>query len=87
MTRVPYGMRDDRHGEEGLDHVGSPRLVVNAVTGAVVAELRYTAFGRVLLDTNSGFQPFGLAGGLYDPDVALTRFGVRDLDSRTGVFA
>jgi hypothetical protein len=28
-------------------------------------ELRYDAFGRVVLDTNPGFQPFGFAGGLY----------------------
>ncbi|MGB8330505.1 MAG: hypothetical protein WCE62_10290, partial [Polyangiales bacterium] len=53
------------------DHVGSVRLVVNAETGAVVQRMDYDAFGRVLQDTNPGFQPFGFAGGLYDDDTGL----------------
>src|SRR5207302_1808715 len=44
----------------------------------------YDAFGNVLLDTNPGFQPFGFAGGLYDRDTKLTRFGARDYDAETG---
>ena len=35
-------------------------------------------------DTNPGFQPFGFAGGIYDPDTKLTRFGARDYDAETG---
>jgi len=66
------------------DHLGSVRFVVNAASGAVVQELRYDTFGQVLLDTNPGFQPFGFAGGLYDPDTSLTRFGARDYDAQTG---
>ena len=31
-----------------------------------------------------GFQPFGFAGGLYDPQTKLTRFGARDYDAETG---
>jgi len=38
----------------------------------------------VTLDTNPGFQPFGFAGGLYDRDTRLTRFGARDYDAETG---
>jgi RHS repeat-associated protein len=38
----------------------------------------------VLLDTNPGFQPFGFAGGLYDRDTGLVRFGARDYDPETG---
>ncbi|WP_156338642.1 RHS repeat domain-containing protein [Chondromyces crocatus] len=63
------------------DHVGSVRLVVNAATGAIAQRIDYDAFGRVLLDTNPGFQPFGFAGGLYDPDAQLVRFGARDYDA------
>jgi len=37
-----------------------------------------------MLDTNPGFQPFGFAGGLYDPQTGLVRFGVRDYDPETG---
>lgn len=34
--------------------------------------------------TNPGFQPFGFAGGIYDPDTELVRFGARDYDPRVG---
>jgi YD repeat-containing protein len=40
------------------DHLGSVRLVVNAETGAIAQRLDYDAFGRVLRDTNPGFQPY-----------------------------
>jgi RHS repeat-associated protein len=38
----------------------------------------------VLLDTSPGFQPFGFAGGIYDPDTALVRFGARDYSAEVG---
>jgi RHS repeat-associated protein len=66
------------------DHLGSVRLVVNAETGQVVQRMDYDAFGRVLEDTNPGFQPFGFAGGLYDDDTGLVRFGARDYDAHSG---
>jgi RHS repeat-associated protein len=66
------------------DQVGSVRLVVNAATGAVAQRVDYDAFGVVLQDTSPGFQPFGFAGGVYDPDTALVRFGARDYDPGTG---
>ncbi len=34
----------------------------------------------MLTDTNPGFQPFGYAGGIYDTDTSLVRFGARDYD-------
>jgi RHS repeat-associated protein len=66
------------------DPLGSIRLVVNATDGTVAQRLDYDAFGRVMLDTNPGFQPFGFAGGLYDPQTGLLRFGARDYDPETG---
>jgi len=66
------------------DHLGSPRVVVDVATGAVAQELRYDEFGRITLDTNPGFQPFGFAGGLYDPATGLVRFGARDYDPEIG---
>jgi RHS repeat-associated protein len=66
------------------DHLGSVRLMVNAGDGTVVQRLAYDAFGRVLNDSNPGFQPFGFAGGLYDADTGLVRFGTRDYDSDAG---
>jgi RHS repeat-associated protein len=41
-------------------------------------------FGNVMFNSNPGFQPFGFAGGLYDPDTKLVRFGARDYDASTG---
>lgn len=66
------------------DRLGSPRLVVDVATGNVAQRLDYDEFGRVLSDTNPGFQPFGFAGGLYDKDTKLVRFGARDYDAETG---
>lgn len=66
------------------DHLGSVRLVVNQTSGAVVQRLDYDPWGRVVNDTNPGFQPFGYAGGLYDPLTSLMRAGTRDYDPLIG---
>jgi RHS repeat-associated protein len=66
------------------DQLGSVRLVVNAADGSLAQRLDYDEFGRVLNDSNPGFQPFGYAGGLYDPDTGLVRFGARDYDADAG---
>ncbi|QSA95834.1 PKD domain-containing protein [Methylococcus sp. EFPC2] len=66
------------------DHLGSPRLIVDVATNTVAQELDYDEFGKVILDTNPGFQPFGFAGGIYDRDTGLVRFGARDYDARLG---
>ena len=66
------------------DQLGSPRLVVDVSTGAIAQEIDYDEFGNVLNDTSPGFQPFGFAGGLYDHDTGLVRFGARDYDAGVG---
>ena len=66
------------------DHLGSPRLVVDVISGAVAQRIDYDEFGNVISDTNPGFQPFAFAGGIYDRDTGLTRFGARDYDSVSG---
>jgi len=66
------------------DHVGSVRLVVNVATGDVAQRIDYDEFGQITRNTNPGFQPFGFAGGLYDEDTKLTRFGARDYDAQVG---
>ncbi len=66
------------------DHRGSILQVVEASTGEVMQKMKYSEFGEVLLDTNPGFQPFGFAGGLYDYETKLVRFGARDYDGSTG---
>ena len=71
------------------DHLGSPRLVVNTASGltttsAVIEEIDYDEFGNVTTDTSPGLTPFGFAGGLYDKDTGLVRFGARDYDASVG---
>jgi RHS repeat-associated protein len=59
----------------------------NAVTseaGTVAQRMDYDVFGNVVQDSNPGFQPFGFAGGIYDVDTGLVRFGARDYDPETG---
>jgi RHS repeat-associated protein len=63
---------------------GSVRLVVNTATSEVVQRIDYGPFGEVVADSNPGFQPFGFAGGLYDADTGLVRFGARDYDPVVG---
>jgi RHS repeat-associated protein len=57
---------------------------VNASSGTVVQRIDYDEFGRVTADTNTGLQPFGFAGGIYDADTGLVRFGARDYDAAAG---
>jgi len=66
------------------DQLGSPRLVVNTGTGVIAEQIAYDEFGNVVSDTNPGFQPFGFAGGLYDQDTKLLRFGARDYSAAVG---
>jgi RHS repeat-associated protein len=93
VSRFVYGSRasvPDYMVQNGVeyriiaDNLGSPRLVVNGQTGAIVQEMDYDEFGNITSDTNPGFQPFGYAGGLYDRDLKLVRFGVRDYDPDGG---
>jgi RHS repeat-associated protein len=66
------------------DHLGSPRYVVNvANSGEVPVTASYTSFGEVS-GTGLDWMPFGFAGGTYDPDSGLVRFGARDYCSTTG---
>ena len=63
---------------------GSVRLVVDTAAGTVAQRIDYGPFGEVVADSAPGFQPFGFAGGLYDADTGLVRFGARDYDARVG---
>lgn len=79
-----YIIRDNISYRVVCDHLGSPRLIVNAQTGTVAQRMDFDEFGRVLTDTNPGFQPFGFAGGIYDSNTGLVRFGARDYDPHIG---
>jgi RHS repeat-associated protein len=66
------------------DHLGSVRLVVDINSGNIIQQLDYDEFGNVLSDSNPDFQPFAYAGGLYDSQTKLVRFGARDYDASSG---
>lgn len=66
------------------NHLGSVVAVVNTSTGVVAQEIRYDEFGNITSDTSPGFQPFGYAGGLYDPQTKLVHFNAREYDTETG---
>lgn len=54
------------------------------VEDGVVQRLSYDAWGVVVHDSAPGAQPFGYAGGLYDPATGLVRYGARDYDPLVG---
>ncbi|MCE7970046.1 MAG: hypothetical protein DYG94_15055, partial [Leptolyngbya sp. PLA3] len=67
------------------DHLGSPRALVDVVTGAVAWRADFDAWGnRTLTAGTADFLPFGFAGGMFDPETGLTRFGARDYDPVVG---
>jgi RHS repeat-associated protein len=79
-----YMVRKGRTYRIFSDHLGSPRLIVDIETDEVAQRIDYDEFGRVLADTNPGFQPFGFAGGIQDQYTGLVRFGARDYDPYSG---
>jgi len=53
--------------------------------GAIVQKIDYDVWGKATLLAGSwDLHPFGFAGGLYDPDTGLVRFGARDYDPEVG---
>jgi RHS repeat-associated protein len=84
MNVPNYMIRGENTYRIITDQLGSPKLVVNVSTGQVIQQMDYDEFGNIVQDTNPGFQPFGYAGGLYDRNANLVRFGARDYDAITG---
>ncbi len=66
------------------DQLGSPRYVVNVANSADVPfTASYTSFGEVT-GTGLDWMPVGFAGGIYDAETGLIRFGARDYDGAVG---
>jgi len=66
------------------DQVGTLKAVSNA-NQKIIKKITYDTYGNIRNETNKAFKvPFGFAGGLYDHDTKLTRFGYRDYDATTG---
>ncbi|MBC7429940.1 MAG: hypothetical protein H7336_15105, partial [Bacteriovorax sp.] len=73
------------------DQVGTPKSVLDVYSGKVIQDFEFDEFG--ILKDNDEYNdereakillPFGFAGGLYDEDTKLVRFGARDYDPIIG---
>jgi len=85
-NRMPISMTDKNNNRYYLhyDQVGSLRAISDT-NHNIIKEIVYDTYGNILKETNPIFKvPFGFAGGLYDSDTKLIRFGYRDYDSFTG---
>jgi RHS repeat-associated protein len=68
-----------------VDQLGSVRMVVRVSDGAVMQQIDYDPWGvPTLVSGDWDVQPFGFAGGLYDSETGLVRFGARDYDAVAG---
>ena len=83
--RMPYKMSYEGQSYYlAYDQVGTLRAVADS-NGNVVKALTYDTFGNLFSDSNPDMEvPFGFAGGIYDRDTGLVRFGYRDYDPVTG---
>lgn len=88
-----YGSRShvpDYYRQSGVnyqyitDHLGSVRLVIKVSDGSVQQRLDYNEWGKIVSSVNPTTQPFGFAGGLYDPNTGLYKFGARTYDPNMG---
>nr|WP_089275328.1 RHS repeat-associated core domain-containing protein [Humidesulfovibrio mexicanus] len=85
--RTPVGVTN---GDDSYlllcDQVGTP-LALATTDGHVVQTMQYDSFGNLLQVRGDVVRlPIGFAGGLFDADTGLTRFGWRDYDADTGRF-
>jgi len=84
-SRMPISMT--QNGQKyylHYDQVGTLKAISNS-NQRVIKKITYDSYGNILNETNQAFNvPFGFAGGLYDSDTKLTRFGYRDYDAHSG---
>ncbi|MDG0816248.1 RHS repeat protein [Bdellovibrio svalbardensis] len=66
------------------DQVGTPKMIVDSSNGQVVESFNCDEFGVSQDGKVSNIIPFGFAGGLYDADTGLVRFGARDYSPVAG---
>jgi len=80
-----YILKNDTTYRVITNHLGSVKLIVNAATGEIVQNIDYDEFGNIssLLNENE-FTDFAFAGGIYDADTKLVRFGARDYNPEIG---
>ena len=68
-----------------FDKDGNIKQRYTYADGNIIKAVTYDSFGNIINDTNPNIKiAFGFAGGLYDSDTKLSRFGYRDYDSHSG---
>lgn len=95
VTRFIYGEKaatPDYLIHEGVRHVvvwderGTPRLVVDSLTGQIIERLDTDELGAAVSASSWTIVPLGYRGGLLEADTGLVRFGARDYDPSLGRF-
>ena len=68
------------------DQLGSPRIIIDIDDGSIKESIDYDVWGGEVTTRGIGNFPlsFTFAGGLYDADTKLVRFGARDYDPEMG---
>jgi RHS repeat-associated protein len=84
-NRVPYKMiKEHLTYYLAYNQVGSLRAVFDEY-GNTIKKINYDSYGNVISDSEPSFDvPIGFAGGLYDQDTKLVRFGYRDYEAHSG---
>jgi RHS repeat-associated protein len=68
------------------DQLGSPVLAINTTSSSDIPfQAIYSAWGeRTLVTGAEDWMPLGFAGGIYDPDTKLARYGAQDYGATIG---
>jgi RHS repeat-associated protein len=82
---VPYKVKyNNQIYYLSYNHQGTLNQVTD-INAKTVKSIIYSTYGDIIEDTNPNLNiPFGFAGGLYDKDTKLIKFGYRDYDPNTG---
>jgi RHS repeat-associated protein len=83
-TPIAYTDKDNNIFYLSYNHLGSLKAITNQ-NNQIIKTIDDDSFGNIINDTNPNLNiPIGFAGGLYDKDTKLTKFGYREYDSYTG---
>jgi YD repeat-containing protein len=76
-SNIPeYIIKDNKKYKIISNYLGSPIEIAEASMGALpVLQIKYDSFGNILEQNGNFDLPFGFAGGIWDKETKLTRFG------------
>jgi RHS repeat-associated protein len=66
------------------DALGSVTAAINGAGSTVSDRFSYDAYGNQTVVSGSTYEPIGYAGGYYNGNTGLTKFGTRYYDATTG---